>query len=309
MSDKAFPRDTHLTSISIAYKNPDVNLIADSALPRVQVGKKSFGYYSYPLDDGYNIPDTRVGEYSKVQTSKMQGTRTTSECEDYGHGIPLSADDISEAPQGVDPRERATERATNIVLLDREKRCADLIFNAASYPASNKTTLAGATQLNTTTVNPIAVLRTGLGLALIRPNVVAMGQEVWDVLSVHPNVVSACIGNSGQYGVATKERVAELLEISELLVGASLANSVKPGKTPVLTRLWGKHILGFYRDRTVDTSGGVTFGITAQFGQRIAGSQNIDIGLRGGVEVRAGETVKELIVAPRACYFWENAVA
>lgn len=309
MSDKAFPRDTHLTSIAIAYKNPDVNLIADSALPRVNVGKKSFGYYTYPLDDGYTIPDTRVGEYSKVQTSKMQGTRVPAECEDFGHGIPLSADDISEAPQGVDPRERATERATNIVLLDREKRTADLLFNAASYAATNKTTLVGADQLNTEAVNPIAVLRTGLGLALVRPNALVMGQAVWDVLSVHPKVVAACIGNSGSYGVATKERFAELLEVGEVLIGASLANSVKPGKVPVLTRLWGKHILGFYRDRSVDTSGGVTFGITAQFGQRIAGSQNIDIGLRGGVEVRAGETVKELIVAPRACYFWENAVA
>jgi hypothetical protein len=33
------------------------------------------------------------------------------------------------------------------------------------------------------------------------------------------------------------------------------------------------------------------------------------MGLDGGVEVFSGESLKELIVAPRAAFLWENAIA
>lgn len=309
MADKAFPRDTHLTSIAIAYKNPDVSLVADGVLPRVQVNKKTFGYIEYPLAEMYSVPDTRVGEYSRINQSSVGGKRLTAECEDFGQEIPLSDDDISQAPQGTDPKERATERATNIILIDREKRTADLVFNPANYLAEVKTTVDALARWSLDTINPIPVILAGLDAAFIRPNVLLFGQSAWRALATNPFIVSACLGNSGVNGVASRERVAELFEVSEVLVGASRINSVKPGKAPVLSRMWGKHLLAFYRDRTVDTSGGVTFGITAQYGQRIAGTKDLDIGLRGGIGVRSGETVKELIVANRACYFFENVCA
>lgn len=309
-ADKAFPRDTHLTSIAIAYKNPDLSLIADAVLPRVPVGKRSFGYIEYPAAEMYTVPDTRVGERSQVQQVEVTGKRDTSEVEDFGIAIPLTKSDVDEAPAGCDPKERATERATNIVLLDREIRVAKLVFDPAKYTAGvNKTTLVTATQWNKTDVDPLKALLTGLDAAYVRPNRLILGQEVWRTLSTHPAVVSACLGNSGTSGVATKEKVAELLGLIEVLVGEGRVNNVKPGKTPQLVRVWGKHALAVYTDRTADTSGGITFGFTAQYGTRVAGSKEVDMGLYGGTEVRSGESVRELIVAPLAAHFWENAIA
>jgi hypothetical protein len=309
MADKQFPRDTHLTSIAVAYKNPDFTYIADAALPRVNVGKKSFGYTEYPVSEMYDIPDTRVGEYSRVPLTRVSGKRVTSECEGYGQGIPLSNDDISEAPTGCDPKERATERATNIVLTDRERRVANMLFNATNYPDAVKVDVAAGSKWDTDTVNVIKVIRTGLAKAYIRPNVLVFGADAWNAIAMQQTVVSACLGNDGKYGVATQERFAELCGVSEVLVGQSVINSVKPGKAPVLAPMWGKHCLGLYRDRSVDTTGGVTFGFTAQWGTRVAGSAPIDIGTNGGVEVRCTENVKELIIAPYACYFWQNVIA
>ncbi len=308
MSDTPFPRDTHLTAIAIAYKNPDTSLIADAVLPRVTVNKKEFGYFEYPTAELYTVPDTRVGERSRVNQVEITGTRKTDQCEDYGIDIPLTADDIREAAPGTNPRDKATERATNIVLLDREKRVADLLFNAGSYPDAVKTSLSGANQWSHADSNPISAILAGLDAAYIRPNVLVLGQEVWRKLSTHTKVVQACLGTSATYGVATRERLAEILEVQEILVGPARVNSVKPGKTPVLLRVWGKHALALYRDRTVDTSGGITFGVTAQRGTRFAGSKQVDMGIHGGELVRCAETVKEKILAPLACYFWADAV-
>lgn len=309
MADHPFPRDTHLTAIAIAYKNPDFDLIADSVLPRVNVNKREFGWYEYPVADLYTIPDTRVGERGRVNQVDVSGSKRTSSCVDYGIDIPLTDDDIKEAAPGTDPRAKATERATNIVLLDREKRVADMVFDETRYDDAVKSTLQTTGQWSHADSDPIRAIRAGLDRALVRPNAIVFGQETWGALSVHQKVVSACLGNSGVYGVATRERLAEILEVNEILVGVSRVNSVKPGKTPTLVRVWGKHALAFYRDRSVDTTGGVTFGITAQRGTRFAGSKAVDMGINGGTLVRSAETVKELIAAPLACYFWKNAVA
>lgn len=306
----AFPRDTQLTAIAIAYKNPDTTLIADAVLPRVPVGKQTFSYYEYPEADSYRVPDTRVGEKSQVGWSELAGTKETATTEDFGHEIRLTASDISEAPSGVDPKGLATEQATNVVLLDREIRVANLVFDAAQYSAANKLDVsAGAEWSDFVNGDPITDIIDGLDACLVRPNVLAFGQAVWSKVSRHPKVVAACLGNEGTQGVASRQRLAELLEVSEILVGASFFNTAKQGKAASLSRAWGKHALAFYRDRTVTTAGGMTFGISAQFGSRVAGSKEIDIGLRGGVAVRAGESMRELVIAPRAAFLFQNAVA
>jgi len=54
----------------------------------------------------------------------------------------------------------------------------------------------------------------------------------------------------------------------------------------------------------------MTFGFTAQFGTRVAGSTpDKNIGLRGGQLVRVGESVKEIITSDQLGYYVQNAVA
>lgn len=305
---KPFPRDTHLTTIAVAYKNPDVALIADSVLPRVPVGKRDFKYYEYPLDQGFSVPNTFVGERGQMRQVELSGTPATSSVEDFGIEVPLTASDIKDAPKGIDPRGKATEVATNIILLDREVRVARKVFNAASYAAGNSIVVdAGDKFSNKAGSNPLEYIQAKLDLCAMRPNVMIFGQAAWSAFRFHPLVIASATGTSG--GTVTRERIAELLEVSEVLVGTSLVNSVKPGKTPVLSRVWGGHAAAIYRDRSVNTSGGLTFGFTAEYETRVAGSQEVAMGVDGGTLVAVGEKVKELVIASRAGFFFENAVA
>lgn len=303
----AFPRDQHLTAIAIAYRNPDVELIADAILPRVPVGKREFKWFEYDLASHYTIPNTRVGRFSKINRVEIQGEERASACEDFGIEIPISNDDIENAPKGVDPRDRAVSRATDIILLDREVRTAGLVFDADLYPDSNKDTLSGTSKFSHKDSSPLKAMHEYLDSCLVRPNVVTFGQAAWSAFSMHPDVVSAGHANAGTSGKVSRERAAELLEVGEVLVGRSHLNIRKPGLAPVFQRVWGPHILCFYRDRTADTSGGLTFGVTAQYGSRVAGSKEADMGLDGGVVVRSGERVRELVLARQASFFIENA--
>ena len=77
----------------------------------------------------------------------------------------------------------------------------------------------------------------------------------------------------------------------------------------VLARLWGNFIAMIYRDKLANAQSGMTFGFTAQFGNRIAGSMpDPKIGLKGGQRVRVGESVKELITANDLGYLLSDVV-
>jgi len=304
-----FPIQPELTAVAIAYKNK--RLIADEVLPRVPVGKQDFTYLLHTMDEGFSVPDTKVGRKSKPNEVEFTATEQTASTSDYGLDDPIPQADIDNAPANYDPMGRAVEGITDLVLLGREARAAGLVFNAANYAAANKQTLSGTSQFSDfANSDPIGVIMTALDACIMRPNVMTLGRAAFSKLIQHPKIVKAVLGNAGDSGIATRQQIAALFELEDVLVGEAYLNTAKKGQAASLARVWGKHISLTLRDRNANTRGGATFGFTAQFGDRIAGSQfDSDIGLRGGQRVRAGESVKELITAPDLGYLITNAVA
>lgn len=200
---------------------------------------------------------------------------------------------------------------TNLIELDREIRVASMVFSAANYATANKTTLSGTSQWSAfATSDPIGGLMGALDACVMRPNIMVIGNAVWTKLRQHPLVVKAVLGNSGDSGVASREAVAGLLEIDQLIVGQGFVNTAKRGQTATLARAWGKHVALLYRDTLASAASGTTFGFTGQFGTRVAGSINDqDVGMRGGRRVRVGESVAEVLCGNDLGYFIENAVA
>ena len=65
-----------------------------------------------------------------------------------------------------------------------------------------------------------------------------------------------------------------------------------------------------YLDPTAETSKGVTWGMTVPYGTAVAGTiDEQGVGLRGGVRVRAGESLKELVVSKDAGMLLKNCIA
>jgi len=125
--------------------------------------------------------------------------------------------------------------------------------------------------------------------------------------------VLAAVGKDDQKGRVTKEEFAELFELDEVLVGSSRIVSSAKGQDPILSRTWGKDFILSYRDDIADPirdDSRPTHMFTAQFGDPIAGQrEDPDIGMRGGVRVRAGRSLDEHISTKDLGYLVKNAVA
>ncbi len=305
-----FVENPQLTAIAIGYRNPDVALIADDVLPRQAAPGLNFRWQDYNEADNFTVPKTKVGRRSQPNRVEIEGTERSASCEDFGIDIPLDNPTIDEAKKNKrDIKGQATERATNIVMLDREIRVAGLISNPASYHADHVEALSGGDMFDDPASDPLTAIEDMLATCWMRPNQLAFGHTSWMAIRKHPKVVSAVLGNSGKEGRVTRQQVADLLEVNRIVVGAGRVNVARPGEAPVLERVWGNVIAGQFVDRTANTTGGITFGYTATHGKKIAGTLGANIGVRGGVLVRSAETIKELIVANRAGFLLQNVVA
>jgi hypothetical protein len=308
-----FPIDPIQTAISVAYRN--TMYIADMVLPRVPVGREEFKYLNYPVEETFRLPDTTVGRRGRVNEVTLTATETIANTLDYGLEDPIPFPDIDQAQSaGIrSPIDNATQTLTDYIALDREVRTAALVFDAAQYPTGHKVQLAGTDQWDQfaeAASDPIEDILAGMDAALLKPTHAVMGSAVWLKLRVHPKVVSAVLGNDGTRGIVTRAEFAELFELQDVLVGENRLNTAKYGQDAVLSRVWGKHFLLYHHNPNADARQGLTFGYTAQYQNRVAGTMSDPkIGLRGGVRVRVGESVKELIVAPLAAYFIEDAVS
>lgn len=304
-----FPIQPDLTAIAVSYRNNA--MIADEVLPRIQVAKQDFKYFAYNLAEGFTIPDVKVGRRSPPTQVEFTGTEQTASTLDYAIDDSIPNVDIENASDQFNPVERGTMFITNLLELAREVRVANLIFGATNYSAANKVQLSGTSQWSDyTNSNPVSAILTALDTMIMRPNAMVIGQSVWTVLRQHPKLLSALNGAGGSTGIATRQQLAGLLEIDDVYVGTSFVNTAKKGQTATMSRVWGKHVAFMYREPLADNSRGTTFGFTAQFGARIAGSfEDKDIGMRGGTRLRVGESVRELVTAGDLGYFFQDAVA
>ena len=309
-----FPVMPELTAVAIAYRN--TRLIADDVLPRVPVGAQNFKYLVYPKGSFFTVGDTSVGRKGQPQQVEFTGTETDSSTVDQAldDGVPISDINNAAAQPGMpDPLMRATEGLTALIALRREVRAAATVFAAANYAAGNKVQLAGNHQWHQfaqADSDPIEDIMLGLDTCIMRPNVMVMGNAVSSKLRRHPVIVKSYNGTSGDAGIVPLQFLADLFELDQVLVGQGWVSTAAKGKAPVLSRVWGKHAALIYRDKTADTRGGTTFGFTAQWGGRVAGSEyDRNIGMKGGQMVRVGESVKELITANDLGYYIEDAVA
>ena len=309
MASRPFPVNPVMVAIAIAYHN--VALIADEVLPRLPpMGKEEFKYFTYDMAEGFTVPDTNVGRRSRVNEISFSGTEITTSTQDYGLEDPIPQSDIDNAEASFSPLNHSTEQLTNLILLDREIRVSAMVSDTANYDAANVETLAAGNQFSDPATDVLGIMEDAFNGPVMRPNVATFGQAAWSAFRRHPQVCKAVHANSGDAGMVSRQQVADLLEVEKVLVGQARVNTARKGQAANLTRAWGDMVSLIYQDTMATNRNGTTYGFTAQFKTRLAGSEyDRDIGLRGGQRVRVGESVKEVISAKSLGYLLLNCVA
>lgn len=316
---RTFVANAAMTAIAIKYSNPATAFIADQLLPRTPVMTEAFKWNEIPLGDAFSVPNTAVSRRGKVPEVEFGSIEVPGAINDYGiqNVIPKSDIEAAAAQRAAglstfDPRNHAAAMLTDLMLLDREVRVAAVAQNSANYSASNITTIAtAADRFDSDTSDPEAVIDAAINsVTIFRPNTAAMGAQVWQKLRRHPNLVKAVRGTIQADGKITRQEFIDYFELTNLLIGEAFVNTARPGQTTSLSRVWGKSVSLLYINPMANTQGGVTWGFTAQFGSRIAGTIiDSDVGLQGGEVARVGEQVAELVVAKAAGALIQNAIS
>ncbi|TBG38518.1 capsid protein [Rhizobium leguminosarum] len=308
MSGQPFPVNPVLTGILMAYQNGEY--IADQVLPRMnpRLAQSKFSWWKFDFSQQTTIQDTKVGRKSEPNTVEFSASEQQDATDDYGLDDIVPNDDIANAPPGYDPEAVAAERTYDLVLLDREKRVADKVFAAGTYPVGNKEVLAGASKWNNAASTPIAAVAAAKDSMVMQPNVMVIGRTAFTALRTNPQILRAINPSGIGDGMASKRAIADLLEFDDIIVGTTWLNSAKPGQAPQRIRLWGAHCALLRLDKLAGSDGKrATFGWTAQFGTPVSGSiSEPKTGLRGSQRVRAGESLKEVISASELGYFFQD---
>jgi len=311
MSKTIFVVNPSLTAIAIAYTNGA--FIADRVLPRVPVGGRLYKWKQYNTEERFTIPDTAVGRTGRPNEIEFGFTDREGSVKDYGLEDPIPNEDLDQAKNatGYNPKGHATEMLSELVALGREKRVADLVFNPDTYGAGYKEAITGTDKWDDfSNSKPIVQLLDALETPMVRPNIMTIGSAAALKLRQHPDVIKAYNGTLGDQGLVPLAFLRELLELEEIIVGRAKYNAASKGQQMNLAKLWGNHCSLMYRNKQAAPQGGVTFGWTAGWENRVA-MTGVDgnIGLRGGIRVRVGESVNEQIVCNDVAYFLENVIS
>ena len=305
-----FASNPQLSAIALAYMNQPSDYVADHVMPRVKaIGKKEFQYSIYGLES-FAAPDSRVGRKGRPNEVSLSSSLATAAIEDYGLEDPIPQDDIDQGRKdGRDIAGESTEYLLSLVKLDRELRVARLVQDKNNYAAACVKELGSGAGIDVATVDAEAVIAEMLEKPFMRPNIGVMSQKVWDRLSRNPLLIKAIKGELVGKKLTTAE-FCSYFELEQLYIGKARVTRQVKGKTPVPERVWGTGMAFHYRDMTASEQRGVTWGLTVPYGQPFAGSRtDPDIGLRGGIRIRAGESLKELVLAKDAGCLITGAIA
>ena len=301
--------------------DPILSEIAQGYQNGGMVGMNLFPYVPVQARGG-NIITFSKEDFALYNTLRTPGANTRRV--QFGHsGAPYALE--QHALEGVDPWEtsqesarvakinsaaRAVRKTQNIIALRLEKAQADLATTAATYAASNKTTLSGTSQWSdyTGTSNPSKDIETAREAVRAsigkRANTVVLGAAVWAKLKQHPAIIDR-IKYTGRDSVTT-EMLAQLWDVQRVFVG----DAVYTDASGTMTDVWGKFVVCAYTELgSVADQGEPSYGYT----YRLEGAPFVEQGYQDRNAKSdiypVTDEVKPVIASASAGYLISAAVA
>ena len=299
-------QDPLLTDLSVRYTN--THLIADQVFPVLPVAKRTGVYFKYDKSN-LKVPNTRRTGTSRANRvdyglSKVSyGPLTERSLE-----IAIDNDTMLQYASPLDPLADAALVVTERVLLEREN---DLATDLASTSiVTQNVTLSGTSQWSDyANSSPFNDIQTGITTikknGIVYPNTLVMGQQVWDQLKNHPDLLDRV--KYSERGIMTEELVAALFGVDNVFIGDAVNNSAQDGQTDTLGYIWGKNVVILH----VTPTPGIRT-VTAGYHFTLLNGRYIDRWVeqeRKANFVRFNDYYDREYVAVEAMYLIKNAVA
>lgn len=320
--------NTPLTNISIAYMQEASAFVADKVFPNIPVGKQSDRYYTY--DRGYfNRDEMEVrapGTESKGSGYTVDNTPTYfADVYAFHHDIPDQRRSNSDSV--LAPDREATELVTLKGLIKREKMFVSKYFSGGVWTndydgVASSPTGSQVLQWNDVNSTPIENIRAARTAVLrstgFKPNTLVIGQEVYDALVDHPDIVDRVKYGQTKRGDAPADvdisELEQLFKIPRIFIMEAIENTADEGQTASHAFIGGKKALLTYstpRPGLMTPTAGYTFSWTGYLGAANQG-QRIK---RFRMENLASDRVEiemafdQKLVSADLGFFWDTIVA
>ena len=292
--------DSALTNISLAFVQSAEGFVAERTFRTVDVNHKSDVFWEYPRGEfNLNLMEERAPGAESAGAG-YNVNELPYNCKVYALHTPIPDQIRSNADSAFNLDRDAVQFLTQKSLIHREVKWATDYFASGQTPGQVWTFvgdgIAGVTtatdftgagtndvqQWDQATSKPIEIVRTAIRTVQqetgFRPNIMTMGRAVFDVLVDHPDIIGRI--DSGQTpngpAMASKQLLAALFEVDEILVMDAIVNSAKFGLPAQHAFIGGKNALLCYRPSSpglMTPAAGYTFNWTGFVGANEAGGR------------------------------------
>lgn len=282
-----------LTNLSLAFLQRATNFVADKVFPNIPVNKQSDAYFTYDrgefnrdeMEERAPGTESAGGSYDIATDTYYARTRA------YHKDIPDQVRANADSPISMD--RDATDFVTRKGLINREVNFVAQYFTAGdpgdtwtfdvdgastgSTPAAFDPTDSANNQKlfwNDASSTPIEDVRQGKRFVLestgFIPNVLTLQRTVFDTLIDHPDIVGRLDrGQTTGPAQATRDSLAALFEVEDILVMDAIQNTGKQGQTAAHSFIGAKNAMLTYRPDSpglLTPSAGYTFSWTGLLG-------------------------------------------
>lgn len=250
--------DRALTNLSVAYMQDESVFIADKVFPIVPVQKQSDTYFVYKKEDFFRDE----ADYRADGTESAGGDYEIEQAPPYFCRIIAFHKDVTEqervnADDPLNPDKDATEFVSHKLLLRREILWASKYFQSGVWGTeiegvASDPTGAQTLQWNLATSDPVKVIRNAKTKMIentgYAPNLLVLSPYAYNALCDHPLILDRI--KYTQKGMVTRELLASLFEVDQILVPHAIQNTQVKGKDGVMSFVMGKHALLCYSAKT-----------------------------------------------------------
>ncbi len=253
--------DVPLTNMSVAYQQDLAVFQADNLAPITPSDKQTNKYFKFTKDywfrdalairgPGAAAPRLGYGVSTGAYAIDVwAGAKSIDDQVRSNEDSPLNSD--RNAMQFVTRLERIRrEKAFAAACLATSKWDTDITGNTSASVFD--TSIAQFDDSDSHPLLDIAHYRTYIQLRTgMIPNVLVLGQQAWDALKNHADLLDRITGgsNNGNPAMVTRQLVASIMELEEVVVMSAVENTAAQNATFSGSYIAGKHGLLMYRDK------------------------------------------------------------
>jgi hypothetical protein len=220
--------------------------IGTKVLPVVDTQLQGDNPGKVPLEALLQEVDTLRSSGGKYNRGSWEFERFSYATQENGWEEPVDERDRKRYQDLLQIQQIAYSRATNFIMKNHEKRCADLVFNATTWNGASLTTAVGNEWDDAPNATPIVDVKAarlkvyeGSGLW---PNALVINKKVFHNLQQSEEIIdrinSAGAGSASKPSDITAAMLAAVFDLEFVLVGGGSKNGAKKGQTALPTQIW-----------------------------------------------------------------------